>query len=139
MERIYLSRTGPRNITNEQELISLLQKEDFSILHCEDFSVRRQAQIFAAARIVIGLHGSALTNILFCRPGTMVIEIFSPDFIQPYYWSLSNIANLHYAAYCEDNTLCGAIAHRFRRSIPVKLNIKQFESFFKHQAHSCGI
>jgi capsular polysaccharide biosynthesis protein len=129
MERIYLARRGPRSITNEQDVVSFLQREGFSVLHCEDFPVWKQAQLFAAAKIVISLHGSALTNILFCRPGTRVVEIFSPDYIVPYYWSLSNIAQLHYAAYCEDVHVCGAIGYRFRQNTPVTLDVKKFESF----------
>jgi capsular polysaccharide biosynthesis protein len=133
-ERIYLARGGPRSITNEQEVVSFLQKEGFSVLHCEDFSVWKQAQLFAAAKIVISLHGSALTNILFCRPGTRVIEIFSPDYIVPYYWSLSNIARLHYAAYCEDVHFRGVTGYRFRQNIPVTLDVKKFQSFFNKVA-----
>jgi capsular polysaccharide biosynthesis protein len=131
MERIYLARRGPRSITNEQEVISFLEKVGFSVLHCEDFPVWKQAQLFAAAKIVISLHGSALTNILFCRPGTRVIEIFSPDYIVPYYWSLSSIAELHYAAYCEDVHVRGVTGYRFRQNTPVTLNVKKFASFLQ--------
>jgi capsular polysaccharide biosynthesis protein len=128
IERIYLSRRGSRSIANEQELIALLQ-----VLHCDEFPVWRQAQIFAAAKIVVGLHGAALTNIIFCQPGTRVIEIFSPDYIAPYYWSLSNIAQLCYAAFCEDVHFRGVTGYRFRRYIPVTVNVKEFESFLKKE------
>jgi capsular polysaccharide biosynthesis protein len=130
MERVYLSRRGSRSITNEQEMISFLQKEGFSVLHCQDLPVWRQAQIFSAAKIVIGLHGAALTNILFCKPGTTVIELLSPEYITPYYSRLSNLAQLRHAVYCEDAYFRGVVGYRFRNKMPVTLNVKAFERFF---------
>jgi capsular polysaccharide biosynthesis protein len=132
--RIYLARRGRRCVTNEQEVVSFLKKEGFSVLHCEEFPVWKQAQIFASAEIVIGLHGSSFTNIVFCQPGARVIEIFSPDYIAPYYWSLANIAQLRYAAYCEDALFRGMAGYRFKRNIGVTINVKNFKDFFENEA-----
>ncbi len=35
-----------------------------------------QIEAFRNARIVLAAHGAGLTNILFCRPNTTLIEIF---------------------------------------------------------------
>jgi capsular polysaccharide biosynthesis protein len=139
MERIYLCRRGRRSIINEKELISFLQKENFSILHCQDFPVWRQAQIFSTARIVVGLHGAALTNILFCKPGTTVIEILSPDYITPYFSRLSNLAKLHHTAYCEDSNFRGATGWRFKNRMPVTVNLDEFKRFFKAIERSASL
>jgi Glycosyltransferase 61 len=136
MERIYLPRRGPRSITNEKEVISFLENEGFSVLYCTGLPVWRQAQIFSSARIVIGLHGAALTNILFCKPGTTVIEIMSPDYISPFYWRLSHLAELHHSAYCEDEHFRGVTGWRFKNTMPVTVNLKAFESFYRKVVRS---
>ncbi|MEO6005577.1 MAG: glycosyltransferase family 61 protein [Opitutus sp.] len=42
---------------------------------------------------VIGVHGAALTNLLFCQPGTRILEIMPTDvsgfFSRYYYYTLS--------------------------------------------------
>ncbi|MDT9338046.1 glycosyltransferase 61 family protein, partial [Trichodesmium erythraeum 21-75] len=43
-------------------------------------------------------HGAGLTNIVFCNPGTKVVELFSSH-VKPYYWSLCNCCNLEYYSY----------------------------------------
>lgn len=35
----------------------------------------------ANAECVIAAHGAGLTNLLFCQPGTRVLEIFTPKWI----------------------------------------------------------
>ena len=42
----------------------------------QHFSVAEQATEFARATCVVAVHGAGLSNIVFCRPGTCVIEIF---------------------------------------------------------------
>jgi Glycosyltransferase 61 len=139
MERIYLSRRGPRCITNEREVISFLKNRGFSILHCEDLPVWRQAQIFSTARMVIGIHGGALTNILFCTPGTTIIEIMSPDYISPFYWRLSTLSKLHHFVYCEDAHFRGVTGWRFKNTMPVTINVKGFERFYDEVLGSSAI
>ncbi len=41
----------------------------------EDLSVREQARLFHDAEIVIAPHGAALANLVFCRPGTHILEL----------------------------------------------------------------
>ncbi|MGB7058147.1 MAG: hypothetical protein WBD58_10625, partial [Geitlerinemataceae cyanobacterium] len=44
----------------------------------------------------IAPHGSGLTNLAFCQPGTKVIEIFSPNYVYHCYWLVSNSIDLEY-------------------------------------------
>lgn len=55
-----------------------------------------QAADFRDAQIVIGVSGSALTNIVYCQPGATVLEIFSDSHPYGYYYSLSGAARLRY-------------------------------------------
>ena len=38
-------------------------------------NVNQQIAIFSRALVVIGVHGAGLTNIMYCKPGTIVIEL----------------------------------------------------------------
>jgi len=97
-DRIYITRqhTTSRRIINESELIDLLQPLGFQIVALETLSVQAQAQLLASASVVISAHGAGLTNLTFCQPGTKVIEIFSPNFVYPCYWLVSNLLQLDY-------------------------------------------
>jgi capsular polysaccharide biosynthesis protein len=39
-------------------------------------SLPQQIEAFRRARVVVGAHGAGLTNVLFCRPDTIIVEIF---------------------------------------------------------------
>jgi len=96
--RIYVSRRqcGTGRLVNEAELLALLEKRGFECVVLEDLSFLDQVRLFDAAEIVMGTHGSGLANLVFCRPGTAVIELFSPNYINVMYWALSNQIGLAY-------------------------------------------
>ena len=98
LERIYISRANVANrrIINEDELISLLNNFGFQAVTLESMSVAEQASLMADAKVIVAPHGGGLTNIVFCSPGTKVIEIFSPNFVYPCYWLISNLVGLKY-------------------------------------------
>ena len=93
---IYIKRKTGRTIINELEVLIFLRPFNFQVLELEDLSVADQAAIFANAKIVIGAHGAGLTNIVFCRPDTIVIDLFSPEWINPCYWIICEHLNLRY-------------------------------------------
>lgn len=97
-ERIYISRhqASYRRVFNEDILISFLQKLGFESYTLEALSVAEQASLFAGAKVIIAPHGAGLTNIVFCNPGTKVIEIFLPNEILTYYWIISHQIHLEY-------------------------------------------
>lgn len=97
-ERIYVSRAGAsyRKVVNEPGLSQLLQKYGFRTVQLERLSVARQASIFNGAKVIIAPHGAGLTNIMFCRPGTIVIELFSPHYVNWLYWIMSDNHGLDY-------------------------------------------
>ena len=61
-------------------------------------SVKTQIETFANAKLVLGIHGAGLANILWCQPGTKVIEIFHPNFAPWCYAILANQLGMDY--YC---------------------------------------
>jgi len=78
--RLYVSRSdariAKRQVVNEDEIVARLERRGFEVIRGSELSVADQARVFAEADVVLGPHGAGLTNILFCRPGTPVIELF---------------------------------------------------------------
>lgn len=104
-KRIYISRnqSSYRQVVNENEAIACLKKYGFVPVALEALSVERQALLFANAEAIVAPHGSGLTNLMFCRPGTTVIELVSPHYIRHYYWVISQKLSLrHYYIKGED-------------------------------------
>lgn len=98
IERLYISRQQNQNrrLINEKEVISFLNSLGFKSVSLEFMSVREQAALLAHAKVIVAPHGSGLTNIVFCSPETKVIEIFSPQYVYPCYWLISNLVGLDY-------------------------------------------
>ncbi len=109
-ERIYISRkyADIRKVINEEEVLNLLHKFGFISVTLESISIAEQASYMAAAKVIVAPHGAGLTNLVFCSPGTKIIEIFSANYVTPLYWKISSLCNLlHYHLIAEvvDNDL----------------------------------
>jgi hypothetical protein len=75
---------------------TLLDKHGFQPVFCEGLSFQRKGELFFAAEAVVAAHGAGLTHLDFCRPGTKVVEFFSPGYVNNVFWSLANAAALDY-------------------------------------------
>lgn len=97
-ERIYISRkmANHRNVVNEKEITDLLVPLGFKSIILENEPIVRKIQIFQSADVVIAPHGAGLTNLLFCNPGTTVIELFSPNWMLSCFKMISNYYGLNY-------------------------------------------
>ena len=98
-ERIYISRSkcSYRRVINEENVIEILSGFGFVSVLLESMNLDEQIALFARAKVIVSPHGSGLTNIMFCEPGTKVIELVSPNYIRHYYWAISQQLNLeHY-------------------------------------------
>lgn len=80
--RVYISRAaaGFRRVMNEPEIVARLQRRGFECLRLEDMTIDDQVRAFCEAKIVVGPHGAGLANILFCAPGTQIVELRNPTF-----------------------------------------------------------
>lgn len=98
-KRIYASRANAlwRKITNEEELLPVLEEYGFEVVFPERLSFRETVQLFQAAEVVCGLHGANLSNICFCKPGSTLIEIYHPQHPEIYFWTTATGARLNYA------------------------------------------
>lgn len=94
--RLYISRTKYRKLTNEKELYGALKRLGFKKIKPESMSLDEQVSWFQSAEIIVSPHGAALANLVFCQPGTKVVELFSPSYLEPHYWLISRLLSLDY-------------------------------------------
>ncbi|WP_039457234.1 glycosyltransferase family 61 protein [Candidatus Jidaibacter acanthamoebae] len=76
-EKVFVSRSKAfsRRIINEDELFKILEPKGYKKVFLEDLHVREQAVIFHHAKEIVAAHGSGLSNLVFCKPGTKIVEI----------------------------------------------------------------
>ena len=77
--RLFLSRVGykGRNPVNAEAVDKILARYQFETFNPESHSASHQ--VFSEAAIVVGPTGSAMTGLVFCQPGTKVLELVSTD------------------------------------------------------------
>lgn len=98
-KKIYFKRGADteRKVLNEDEIITMLEENGFEIIEPGKLSIHEQAALMQQSKVVIGTHGAALSNLVFCQPGVAVIEIFSPDYFRTdCYYTLSAALKLNY-------------------------------------------
>lgn len=76
--KIYVSRRSAvaRRVVNEAQVATFMQQHGFAVVELETLDVRDQMLLFRNADTIVSQHGAALTNLLYCRPETTVVEIF---------------------------------------------------------------
>ena len=96
--RIFVRRgaTRMRRLINEDEVIKFLSHYGFSAVSMDGRRVIDQAKLFANAEVIVGVHGAALTNLLFIQPGTKVIEIFPCEFHEPGMFTAASYSKADY-------------------------------------------
>lgn len=108
---IYISRAqaNHRRVLNEAAILEQLQPFGIVPIQLESLPFVEQVALFANAQLIIAPHGGGLTNTLFCRPGTTVIELVNPHYIRPYYWVMSQQLGLKHYLVSGDALICSAI------------------------------
>lgn len=96
---IFLTRRGATRIPkNIAEIESLFTQNGFDIIDCGKHTVREQIHLASAAPAIAGLHGAAMTNLLWAQPGTPVLEIFQCDYLNGCYEQIAFQGGLDYTA-----------------------------------------
>lgn len=100
---IYLTRDrtqsfSDRSIENELELIAALEKKGFCIVTPEALSYADQIELFKNASTIVGPHGSAFANLIWCRPGTRVIDLMPDDWVG--FWGENGVTERWVARIC---------------------------------------
>lgn len=92
------SRASCRRLLNENDLMAALRPWSFKQVFLEDYTFADQVRLFHQAECVISPHGAGLANLVFCRAGTKVVELFGSEF-NPCYWAVAGGAGCRYACW----------------------------------------
>jgi capsular polysaccharide biosynthesis protein len=70
----------------------------FEVFDNAENSVREQARAFRDASIIVSPHGAGLANIVYCDPGTPIVEVVPEGYDQGVtsYRSLADLFDLRY-------------------------------------------
>jgi len=80
-ERVFLDRspTRGRAAANREQILPVIERAGFRVVDADGLSVLEQAELFSRCRVLAGLHGAGLTNMIFRGTAPLdVIEIFPP-------------------------------------------------------------
>ena len=93
-KRLFLSRRGSRRtLIDEDALTPVLEAAGFETIVASDNGIR---DLLPQAEIIIGPHGAALTDVMFCHPGSVLIELTPSGHIEPYYYTAADSAGMSY-------------------------------------------
>ncbi len=81
-EIVYVSRSKSpkRSFRNEALLEAAASSLGATVLHTEDLSLSEQIRELSGARLLIGMHGAGLVNMVWSRRLEQVLEVFPPGY-----------------------------------------------------------
>jgi capsular polysaccharide biosynthesis protein len=86
--RLYVSRRDARSkrqwVANEAEVEAVFRSRGFEIVAMADCPLAEQARLFREARVVAGISGAGLVDLVFAAPGTHAIVLISDSLIRWY-------------------------------------------------------
>lgn len=93
---VYVQRRGTRQATNGEAVEQLMSRAGFELF--EPLEAGHDPRMtFARADVITGPHSSALADLVFCQPGTIVLELVPTDHVYPYWYCASIAAGLDYS------------------------------------------
>ncbi len=98
-KNVYVSRklAPKRKAHNELEVELMLRKRGFEIVYAEQLSVKQQIDLMEETKLMVCLHGAALTNILFLKKKAKVLELRNiGDSKTQCYFNLASALELQY-------------------------------------------
>lgn len=124
--KLFISRADAkhRRILNEHELISALEPLGVQKVVCTQHEPTELRTLFEAADVVIGMHGANLSDLVYCRPGTLIISLL-PERFYPHitcYWDLADFFQLEFGVVpIEDSGYDRPAANRGSGDLPVDI------------------
>ncbi|MFC3879375.1 glycosyltransferase family 61 protein [Algoriphagus namhaensis] len=97
--KIYISRkfAPKRKSHNVNDVEMLVRKYGFEVIYAEKLTFKKQLELMSETKVLAGLHGAALTNMLFLPDHASVIELRNKqDSITQCYFNLASALELPY-------------------------------------------
>ena len=133
-KKIYISRqdAGSRKFVNEDDIIAMLEGYGFTPVQLSSFNYQEKIELFRSSSDVIGLTGAGLANLMFCSPGTKVVELFPSSFVHYLYASMASYRGLDYRCLIFDNESAISRANRYYGNL--ELDINELENIVKSES-----
>lgn len=126
---VFLARSQARNnrfIINENEVLAVMREFGFSVVNPEALSLKEQAAVIAGARVLCGVVGASLTNLLYCSPRCKVIALSPITCAGPIYLWLSQGLGIEYhKVLCKSATVSPPV------TTPIYVDIKMLKTVLK--------
>ena len=83
-------------IINDEEIKTYLRKKGFTVYRVGELNFFEQIYLFQNAKIVIGAHGAAFTNLIFCKENTKVLDIIPENHPNTVDETIAKVKNLNF-------------------------------------------
>ena len=108
-KRIYISRKNAkkRRLKNEHEIIPILKKYEFLILDFDKINFEEQLKYTLDSELLISVHGSGLTHMLWMKQKSKILEIRAKDNINDncYFVLASDLGHDYFYLNADKNNL----------------------------------
>ncbi|GAN68454.1 glycosyltransferase family 61 protein [Acetobacter orleanensis] len=95
--KLYLTRRNRgRTVRDEESLMAFLQEQGFLCVDPAELTLLEQIRLFKHAECVVGVMGAAMTNIMFCRKGTRVINLAPGTMPDTFFYFIAGLRELDY-------------------------------------------
>lgn len=95
-KKYFVSRKNTQTVRlkNEEIVRSIFEKNGYIILYPEELTFEEQIQCFYNAACIVAASGAALTNIIFCQPGTQIVCLIPKEFEFHMYSTIAHMFSL---------------------------------------------
>ncbi len=114
-EKVFISRKGTRSLINESEVEQTLQAYGFKKYYFEDIPISEQWSVARNAKVIVGMHGAALSSLVFNSNKVKLIELFHPGYVVDMYRNMANAVG---------GSWCG-VSGKITEDVIGKLDFKQ--------------
>jgi capsular polysaccharide biosynthesis protein len=136
-DRVYISRSRAhrRQLEHEDDLLKLLSRWRFTVVHLEDLPWREQAVLLKDCKLLMGNHGAGLSNMLFLPEDGVVWElglerpkVVERGEVQLCFYSMASSLGLEYHHIATQRSQLKCSKHRSN----VVVNLELLEEKLRH-------
>jgi hypothetical protein len=97
--RLFIQRgqVSGRKELNLPQIKEALEPLGFEFTTTQGMTMQHEADLFGNADVMVAVHGAALHNLLFARPGTRVIEMFPFDYFEESNYVIAALGGCDYS------------------------------------------
>jgi len=104
-KRIFICRQSAksRRVVNWRECIEVLDRYGFISIDPASLNLKESISLISSAKIIMGVHGAGLANIIFCPPTATIIELFGAHYTTQYRILAQQLGLQYFALPCVNN------------------------------------